>query len=177
MSRTIRLVLALSALGLLLSPTLAWAHAHLKRSEPAAGSKVRESPQLIRLWFSEAPELAMTLISLKDSSGKEFSLGRPESDRANPLALSIRISQPLPAGRYTVAWRTAASDGHPSHGSFSFIVLEGAKLPGNGGATQAGADKDTLSSGAAASSTTIENEEEAGEASSIANSLVRTFSF
>src|SRR5882672_4336459 len=104
MSKTVRFVLALSALGLVLSPARASAHAHLKRSEPAAGSKVKSSPQLLRFWFSEAPELAMTRISLKDSNGKEFSLGQPESDRGDPLAVSIRVSQPLPAGRYTVAW-------------------------------------------------------------------------
>jgi copper transport protein len=177
MSKTIRLVLALCALGLVLSPARASAHAHLKRSEPAAGSKVKSSPQLLRFWFSEAPELAMTRISLKDSNGKEFSLGQPESDRGDPLAVSIRVSQPLPAGRYTVAWRTAASDGHPSHGSFSFVVLEDAALPTNPGATDVGADKDTLSSGAASSSATVENEEEAEEASSVVNSLARAFSF
>src|SRR6266480_2114970 len=177
MSRTIRIVLALSVLGLLLSPTVAWAHAHLKHSEPAAGSKVKSSPQLLRFWFSEAPELAMTAISLKDSNGKEVPLSAAESNRGDPLAISIRVSQSLPAGRYTVGWRTAASDGHPSHGSFSFIVLEEATLPGNAGVIKAGADKDMLSSGTAASLTTIENEEEAGEASSITNSLARTFSF
>jgi len=175
-SKTIRLVLALSALGLLVSPATVSAHAHLKRSEPAAGSKVRSSPQLLQFWFSEAPELAMTLISLKDSDGKEFSLGQPQTDRADPLAISIRVLQLLPAGRYTVAWRTAASDGHPSHGSFSFVVLEVAP-PTNPGGTQLGAAKDTFLSAAAASSTKVENEEDAEAASSVANSLGRAFSF
>src|SRR2546423_2702392 len=175
MSKTIRLVLALSALGLLLSPATVSAHAHLKRSEPAAGSKVGSSPQLLQFWFSEAPELAMTLISLKDSDGKEFSLGQPQTDRGDPLAISVRVLQLLPAGRYTVAWRTAASDGHPSHGSFSFVVLEVAPST-NPGASQLGVKEDTLPSATAASSTT-ENEEEAGEASSVVNSLSRAFSF
>ncbi len=177
MNKTIRLVFALSALGLLLSPARASAHAHLKRSEPAAGSKVKSSPQLLRFWFSEAPELAMTVISLKDSNGKDFPLGAAEGERGDPLAISLRVSQSLPAGRYTVAWRTAASDGHPSHGSFSFVVLENATLPPNAGATPVGADKDTFPSVTAASSTTVETEEEAGEASSIVNSLARAFSF
>src|SRR5437762_4685506 len=128
MSRTIRVVLALSALGLLLSPARASAHAHWKRGEPAAGSKLRSSPKLIRFWFSEAPELSLTSISLKNSNGKEFPLGPPESDRGDPLAISIRVSQPLSAGRYAVVWRTAASDGHPSHGIFSFVVLEDVSL-------------------------------------------------
>jgi copper transport protein len=179
MSRTIRVVLALSALGLLLSPARASAHAHLKRSEPAAGSKLGSSPQLIRFWFSEAPELSMTSISLKGPNGKEFPIGPPESDRGDPLAISIRVSQPLPAGRYTVAWRTAASDGHPSHGTFAFVVLEEARLPANAAPGQIGATKDTVASGnlAAASSTKGETEEEGGDASSVANSLARAFSF
>jgi methionine-rich copper-binding protein CopC len=65
MIRTSRIVLALT---LFLCPARAWAHALLKRSEPAAGSKVASSPRLIRLWFSEQPELSMTFISLKDAN-------------------------------------------------------------------------------------------------------------
>src|SRR6266699_1434057 len=120
MSRTLRLVLTLA---LILCPARAWAHAHLKRSEPAAGSSLTSSPQLIRFWFSERPELSMTFISMKDANGKEFSLGPPETARDDPLSLSVHVSQTLLAGRYTVAWRTAASDGHPSRGTFSFVVL------------------------------------------------------
>src|SRR5207248_8817456 len=48
--------------------------------------------------------------------------------------------------------------------------------PTNPGGTQLGAAKDTFLSAAAASSTT-ENEEDAEEASSVANSLGRAFSF
>src|SRR3982074_996217 len=62
MTRTMRLVLALI---LFLCPARAWAHAHLKRSEPAAGSKVASPPDVIRLWVSERPELSMTFVSLK----------------------------------------------------------------------------------------------------------------
>jgi copper transport protein len=176
MGRTLRLALALT---LLLCPARAWAHAHLKRSEPAAGSRIAGSPEVIRLWFSEQPELSMTVISLKDADGKEFVLASPENDRGDPLTVSVRVSQPLPAGRYTVAWRTAASDGHPSHGTFSFVVLATAVVPANGPVPQFGAATDTIVSGnaAAASSTGSENVEEADAASSISNSLARTFSF
>src|SRR3981081_3722837 len=123
MNRTLRLVLAL---GLFLCPARAWAHAHLKRSEPAAGSSVMSSPQLIRLWCSEQPELSMTVVSLKDANGKAFALAPPGNDREDPLSVVLGVSQPLPAGRYTVTWRTAASDGHPSHGTFTFVVLAAA---------------------------------------------------
>src|ERR1700737_2944405 len=107
MIRTLRLV---AAVTLFLWPASAWAHAHLKRSEPASGSRVASSPQLIRLWFSEQAELSMTSISLKDANGKEWMLTAPQKDPTDPLSVSVRVSQSLPAGRYTVAWRTAASD-------------------------------------------------------------------
>jgi copper transport protein len=174
MGRALRVVLAL---GFLLCPARAWAHTHLKRSEPAAGSRVTSSPQLIRLWFSERPELAMTVVTLKDANGKEFALAAPKNDGADPLTISLHVSQPLPAGRYTVSWRTAASDGHPSHGAFSFVVLPTAVPPTNGLVPQHSVT-DTIASGnTAASSTGGENGQEADAASSVSNSLARTFSF
>lgn len=175
MTKALRLVLALI---LFLCPVPAWAHAHLKRSEPAAGSEVATSPQLIRLWFSEQPELSMTFISLKDANGKEFLLAGPQRDPAGSLAVSVRVSQALPAGRYTVAWRTAASDGHPSHGTFGFVVLRQAPLPTNTPA-QIGAVTDSNGAGSSTPALTASGNsmEEADAASSVSNSLARAFSF
>ena len=175
MIRTLRFVLALS---MLLCPARAWAHAHLKRSEPAAGSKLTGPPRLIRFWFSERPELSMTLISLRDANGTEFALGPPEHDRSDPLFVSVRVSQPLPAGRYTVAWQTAASDGHPSHGTFSFVVLGAATLSAIR-PVPVGVPADTIGAGNATSTTSTpgENGEEADAAASVSNSLARTVSF
>ena len=175
MSKPLHLFLAL---GLLLLPVPAWAHAHLKKSEPAAGSKVTSSPPLIRLWFSEQPELSMTVISLKDANGKEFALGAPQNDGGDPLMVSLRVSQAVPAGRYTVTWRTAASDGHPTHGTFSFVVLTTAAPATNGTTQPVAASADTnATTSAAVSSTTAQNGEEADAASSVGNSLARAFSF
>lgn len=175
MSSTRRLILAL---GLLLIPVVAWAHAQLKRSEPAAGSRINSPPQVIRFWFSERPELSMTFVSMKDASGKVITLGAPESDRGDPLSLSVRVSQVLQAGGYTVSWRTAASDGHPSHGSLSFVVLTGMAPPGHVAVPQIGTVTDTVGIAAMpASSTRPANGEEADAASSLSNSLARTYSF
>jgi copper transport protein len=150
----------------------------LKRSDPAAGSKVETSPQLIHLWFSEQPELSLTILSLKNTQGKEWLLSGPQKDSGDPLAISARISQALPAGRYTVAWRTAASDGHPSHGSFDFVVLTEAALPINPSA-QTGAGNPTIGAGNAmpATSPNSANGEDADAASSASNSLARGLSF
>ncbi len=186
MTRTRRLILAF---GLLLIPALAWAHAHLKRSDPASGSRINAPPQAIRFWFSERPELSMTLISMKDSSGEEITLGTPERDREDPLEVSVRVPSTLQGGRYTVAWRTAASDGHPSHGTFSFVVLPTGVPPANQAVPQVGAPTHTVDRGeaTASGSARVGNgsltsaagtpTEEADAASSMSNSLARAFSF
>jgi copper transport protein len=120
----------------------------------------------------------MTVISLKDANGKAFVLAPPENERGDLLTVMLHVSQPLPAGRYTVAWRTAASDGHPSHGTFTFVVLAAAVPPANGPALKSGAATDTIASGDdTAASSSRENGEEADAASSVGNSLARTFSF
>ena len=120
----------------------------------------------------------MTFISLKDANGKELVLAGPQKDPGDPFAVSARISQPVPAGRYTVAWRTAASDGHPSHGTFGFVVLPEAAVATNNSA-QRGGVTDTLGAGdgVPAASASGKNEEEADAASSLSNSLARAFSF
>ena len=173
-----RLWLAL-AFALVLCPAVAWAHAHLKRSEPVGGSRLTTSPQMIRLWFSERPEYSMTFVSLKDANGKLVPLSPPDIDPDNMLVIAVRILQLLPYGRYTVAWRTAGSDGHPSHGTFSFVVLTPRSVTAKGSGLQPEATTDTTAGTAttADSSTKSENEEESGAASSISNSLARTFSF
>lgn len=162
---------------LILCPAPALAHAHLKRSEPTAGSKIASSPQLIRFWFSEQPELSMTGISLTDAQGKEWVLTSPQRDPTNPLSISTGISQRLPPGRYIVAWRTAASDGHPSRGSFSFVVMAETALPKinpASGAVTPTTDSGNVNPGAPGNG---DNGEEADAASSVGNSLARTFSF
>lgn len=107
---------------LLAWPHAAWAHAHLKRSDPAAGARVAP-PTVIRLWFTEAPELVETRVTLVDSAGTVVPLGAVERDADGPLALRVRLPAPLAPGSYRVRWSTAAADGHPSNGSFAFAIL------------------------------------------------------
>lgn len=108
---------------LLFAPDVASAHAHLKRSVPSAGAQVNVSPQALKLWFSEEPDLSLTFVSLRDSTGATIPLGQPEREASAGMAITIRLLRPIIAGRYKVTWRTAAADGHPSNGTFSFEVL------------------------------------------------------
>lgn len=114
------------ALALVLTvalPRAAWAHAHLVKSTPGANAHLATSPRMLQFWFSEAAEASMTTIVLTGPGGTRASLGGVGADAGNPLLLTATIDAPLTAGRYTVTWRTVAKDdGHPSNGSFSFVI-------------------------------------------------------
>ena len=104
----------------LATPALLFAHAHLVRSSPAANAVLDSAPTTLGLWFSERPEPRFTAIQLLDSAGLAIPLGAPASVEQNGLTLAI--TRPLTPGRYSVVWRTAASDGHATNGNFSFRV-------------------------------------------------------
>jgi putative copper export protein/methionine-rich copper-binding protein CopC len=106
----------------LVHPAIAWAHAHLKKSVPGAKSTLDSSPPAIRLWFSEQPELSFTKVTLADSAGVDVAVGAVEKDPEGPMAVRVPIVGTLGNGLYTVSWKTAAADGHPSSGKFSFRV-------------------------------------------------------
>jgi copper transport protein len=167
----------------LLAPARAWAHAQLRRSEPAAGSQLAGPPQVIRLWFSEQPELSMTFASLKDSAGKTFALSSAERETSGQMGIAFHVLSALPAGRYTLSWRTAASDGHPSSGKFTFVVLVGPTQAS--GLTVPALESRVDSTGAALSPGTTAvppketplDAEDVDAASSIGNSIARAFLF
>lgn len=107
-------------LAILATPVLLFAHARLVRSTPSANATLSTAPSELDLFFSEAPELKFTQIELTDSAGHAIAMGGPTS--LPSLGVRVAISSALGAGKYTVSWRTAASDGHASSGKFSFSV-------------------------------------------------------
>lgn len=70
------------ALGLLVSifaiaaPRVAFAQAHLVKSVPSGGAMLASAPHTIQLWFSEAPEAALTTITLTAADGRFIQLGK-----------------------------------------------------------------------------------------------------
>ena len=82
------------------------------------------APRAIRLWFSEEPELSFTMVRLSDSAGVAVSLGPFVHDVDGALSMRTVMAGALHHGVYTITWKTAATDGRPSQGTFSFRVLE-----------------------------------------------------
>jgi copper transport protein len=104
-------------------PISLFAHAHLRRSEPAAHDRLNSPPTAIRLWFSERPELGFTRVRLRGADSNDVSLGAATRMSDDAMGVSLTIAAPLAPGTYTVLWRTAAADGHATNGSFSFEVV------------------------------------------------------
>jgi copper transport protein len=118
---------AVAVIALLLLPLALYAHAHLRRSEPDAHARLTAPPTTIRLWFTERPELGFTRIRLRGADSSEIPLGVITRLTDDPMGVSIPIPTTLHSGAYTVLWRTAASDGHATTGSFAFEVAADAE--------------------------------------------------
>lgn len=147
------LAIALAVGVLAGAPTSLRAHAHLTRSSPASGAQLASPPPSITLWFSEAPELAFSRITLRGRNSAAIPLGAVQRLTGSQLAIVVPITSALAQGRYTVEWQTAAADGHPSRGRFSFIVLASTVAPttpatGAGGAVAPAAGASNDSAGA-----------------------------
>lgn len=100
-------------------PGAALAHGLLRSSSPAAQSVLTSPPRVIRLTFTEAPELTFTRIRLVGPAG-DVSLGPLEIMPG--MVAAAEISGVLEPGVYRVEWRTAGADGHPVTGQFPFTV-------------------------------------------------------
>src|SRR4051794_18045701 len=109
-------------LGALLCPAPALAHATLLRSEPAVGAGLAVAPERVILWFSEPPEPRFSDIRVTDATGRRVDRGDVRTIAGDPVTLTISLAA-VPAGDYTVAWRTgAAYTGHVSSGTLAFTV-------------------------------------------------------
>jgi copper resistance protein C len=98
-------------------------HTHLKKSDPAANDTLASAPHAVRLWFTEKVELPVTAVRLTDASGvvvRLATLARPNTGEDAPIVATIEGA--VHAGAYSVAWSTAAKDGHPANGKFGFVV-------------------------------------------------------
>ena len=124
-----RLAGALALLALLVAPALpgaaggrVLAHAQLVASSPGAGGIVAESPDEIRLIFSEPLEAQVTSIDVVDVNGAPVLTRVGEVDPADPYALVV-VEPQLADGVYRLTWRTlSAADGHTTEGFFNFGV-------------------------------------------------------
>jgi len=118
--KRLRPTTALFALALAVGAGQLDAHSKKEATVPADGSVIAASPEAISMTF-DMP-LRVTLITLTDQTGAEHTLTR--SDNMQPVSNFSAQTPELPAGRYNVAWRGLAVDGHPMQGEFGFEIAE-----------------------------------------------------
>jgi methionine-rich copper-binding protein CopC len=101
-------------------------HAHLVRAEPAVNDTIAATPKAVRLWFSEPVELGLSRIKVVRIGGDtvKTSVLRHEGAAATTAALDL-ATPPSAPGTYVVTYRVVSRDGHPTSGSYNF-VLKGA---------------------------------------------------
>jgi methionine-rich copper-binding protein CopC len=101
-------------------------HAHLVRAEPAVNDTIAATPQAVRLWFSEPVELGLSRVKVARIGGDSVktSVLRHEGTAATTAALDL-VTPPTAPGTYVVTYRVVSRDGHPTAGSYNF-VLKGA---------------------------------------------------
>jgi methionine-rich copper-binding protein CopC len=116
-----RRAILVAVMSLSLGGTAAWAHAFLERAQPGVGSRLRQPPVEVRLWFTQALEPAFSGVEVTASDGRRVDKGDGHVDDRNRKLL-IASLQPLGIGTYTVAWRVLSVDTHRTTGDFKFTV-------------------------------------------------------
>ncbi len=116
------LALLAALVGALVLAGSAAAHALPQSSSPSPGQVLQTAPKTITITFGERPDPALSSIDVLDAHGASVAAGPASASSTDPLTLQVAVT-PLPAGVYTVSWRTvSAVDGHRATGSFSFGV-------------------------------------------------------
>jgi methionine-rich copper-binding protein CopC len=115
-----RSISAVLGAGLALLPVAAFAHAHLDRTSPSAGTTVTP-PQEVTLWFTEALEAKFSTIEVRDAQGRSMQAGPATLARDNTAQLRVPL-KPLAPGIYKVIWRVLSVDTHRTQGDFTFRV-------------------------------------------------------
>ena len=97
-------------------------HARLVKAQPGVNDTVTVSPDSLKLWFSERVELPLSKVVLKGGRAAkmlgELVFGGSGVDA--PMVAAVRDK--LTPGTYIVDWTIAGKDGHPTKGSYTFVV-------------------------------------------------------
>lgn len=116
MSRSVWGVLV--AIALFAGVATLQAHMKLEKSQPAANATIAQPQPHVQIWFSEAPDLAVSKMEIKGPSDKTRLVQLHVMDKS----LMAMVEGGMPDGVYTVTWQAAGKDGHIQKGDFTFTV-------------------------------------------------------
>jgi copper transport protein len=109
-------------LVLLLNPSIIFAHAVPRATQPAANAILHEAPREIAIRFSERVEARASSLQVFDAHGIRIDDGKATIAPGDPWLYRLALL-PLGTGVYTVSWRVmSADDGHVTDGAYVFVV-------------------------------------------------------
>lgn len=97
-------------------------HLRLVRSTPARDSLLVAAPTHVMLWFSQEPQVRLSSITLTGPNGATVALGPLTQCPTENVLIFAKVEGVMPAGAYTIAWRSASADGHVIRGEIPFRV-------------------------------------------------------
>jgi methionine-rich copper-binding protein CopC len=112
-------VATLIGLLCLLVPHVAFAHAVLVRSTPAAHATVKAGDLPITLIYNSRIDASRSALVLVGPDGKRQPLAVEKQAGPNVMAAK---AVGLKAGSYTVEWQALSTDGHVTRGTIEFRV-------------------------------------------------------
>ena len=108
---------------ILFLPSLAFAHAHLIKAEPAEKSVAKEIPTQIVLKFSEELESSLCRIEVKDAvTGKVVSTGNTEIVDGTQDTIQTKLNAAAKTSKLKVSWKVVSKDAHKMKGDYEFSI-------------------------------------------------------
>ena len=101
----------------------AFAHARVVGTTPFNGQTVHGDLQTVSVWFDDVVTLVPHALVMTTDLGIPVALETPRIVAGKTLEAFVQDH--LASGRYVVAWRIQADDGHLESSSFSFTVTAG----------------------------------------------------
>jgi copper resistance protein C len=109
----------LVACALLLAPRLAFAHAHLESSTPAANATVHAGPIAIELRFNSRVDGQRSTLAIEVAGASGKAAIVHDAQRSENTLNAHASLQP---GQYVIQWQALATDGHITRGEIPFTV-------------------------------------------------------
>ena len=105
------------------------AHAQLSEANPAAGTTMREGPDLVSLRFTEPVDAEFDPVKVFGPGGERVDRGDAHISPDDARVVETGLEE-APQGTYTVEWRVTSIDGHVIADEYGFEVAEAGEPAG-----------------------------------------------
>ncbi|MEU9185453.1 copper resistance protein CopC [Streptomyces sp. NPDC048484] len=118
------LVALLGTLFLLGGATSVSAHSAVRDTDPREGAVLQSAPREVTMTFTESVGITDDSLRVLSPENRRVNAGDTEHVRGRSDTVRVRLSDDLPEGTFTVAWRVVSADSHPIAGAFTFSIGE-----------------------------------------------------